>query len=137
MMYHFIREEFTCKCGCGFDTMDYELLNILEEGRTYFQRIYGKVKTVVRGGNRCVKYNEKIQKRYNKNYIPFSSKSKHLQAKAADIKMYFFREEKWVQITPQEVHNFYTKKYPDSKGLGIYKNRNHIDSREEKARWRA
>ena len=33
---NFSREEFACKCGCGFNTADKELVHILEKVRTKF-----------------------------------------------------------------------------------------------------
>lgn len=135
MTYHFTRKEFECKCGCGFDTVDYELINALEASRTYFGMLYGKVKVIVTGGNRCVEHNETIQKKYVKNYVPYSSKSTHMEAKAADHKHYYFEDNEWIQISPKEVYAYYDKKYPTSKGIGLYHNRIHFDSRRNKTRW--
>ena len=35
---HFDRSEFACKCGCGFDTVDYGLIKVLEYIREQFER---------------------------------------------------------------------------------------------------
>ena len=134
-MYHFTRKEFACECGCGFDTIDFELLNILEDSRAYFTEKYGKVKIKITGGNRCIAHNEEIQKKYVKNYIPFSSQSQHKFAKAADHKHYYKKNEDWIQIDPKEVYDYYDKKYTNNAGVGLYHNRVHIDSRNQKARW--
>lgn len=132
---HFSREELACECGCGFDTMDYELILMLEDGRSYFSDIYGKVKVVITSGNRCVAHNEEVQRKYVKNYIPFSSKSQHIFGKAVDHKYYYLKNGDWVQIDSDEIYDYYDKKYPSSTGAGKYKNRTHLDSRKQKARW--
>ena len=136
MVYNFAREEFECECGCGFDTVDYELINDLQSSRIYFSMLYGKVKVVITGGNRCEAHDEEVQKDANPNYIPHSSKSTHKEAKAADHKHYYFKDEEWIQISPKEVYDYYDKKYPKSKGIGLYNNRVHLDSRKQKARWK-
>ena len=52
---HFKREEFACKCGCGQDTVDHSLIEILERVREFF----GKPITIT-SGNRCTTHNKKI-----------------------------------------------------------------------------
>ena len=132
----FTRKEFACECGCGFDAMDFYLINMLEDSRDYFTKKYdAKVKVEITGGNRCKAHNEEVQKKYVKNYVPFSSNSEHLNAKAADHKHYYLKFDKWVQISAQEVYDYYDKHHSVS-GLGIYHNRVHIDSRSHKSRWR-
>ena len=130
------RHEFECRCGCGFDTIDFKTVSILQEYADYLSKKHNtKVKIDVRGGNRCVEHNEFVQKKYNKNYIPYSSKSTHMNAGAADIKYFIYIRGEWKQISPVEVNEYFDKKYPNSLGLGIYDNRNHIDRRSTKARW--
>lgn len=135
MKRNFTREEFTCECGCGFDTVDFELMDMLEDGRSHFTKKYGKVKCEITGPNRCKEHNEVVQKKYVKNYVPFSSKTTHIEAKAADHKYYYWKDIKWVQIEPKEVYDYYDAKYLTSAGVGLYSNRVHLDSRIAKARW--
>jgi len=135
MTIHFTRKESSCECGCGFDVMDYDLVLMLEDGRTHFSSIYGRVKVVSTGWNRCVSHNEEIQKKYVKNYIPFSSRSQHLLGKAIDHKYFYMKNGEWIQIPSDEVYNYYNKKYPNGCGLGKYHNRTHLDSRINKVRW--
>lgn len=133
---NFSRSEFECECGCGFDTVDFELINMLQDSVSYFEKKYNSIISVeITGGDRCVEHNETIQKEYVKNYIPYSSKSTHLEAKAADHKHYYHKDDIKIQIPPLEVYNYYDKKYPTSKGIGLYSNRVHADSRSLKARW--
>ena len=132
---HFTRKEAACQCGCKFDVMDYELILMLEDGRSHFSSIYGKVKIEATGWNRCVTHNEEIQKKYVKNYVPFSSESQHPKGKAIDHKYFYWKDNEWMQIDSDEVYDYYDNKYPKSCGLGKYKNRTHLDSRSYKARW--
>lgn len=122
-MIYFQRKEFECQCGCGFDTVDYELVRILDDVRAYFNK-----PVTITGGNRCYRHNEVIQKKYNPDYVAGSSRSKHLDARAADFTV--------KDTAPQLVYNYLHAKYPDTYGLGLYHNRVHVDSRFEKARWR-
>jgi hypothetical protein len=108
---------------------------MLEDGRSHFSSIYGRVKVVPTGWNRCVAHNEEVQKKYVKNYVPFSSYSQHLHGKAIDHKYFYFKDGDWIQIDSDEVYDYYDKKYPNSAGVGKYKNRTHLDSRNYKARW--
>lgn len=130
------RSEFECECGCGFDTVDFILPTMVQDSVTYFSKKYkSRIIIDITGGNRCVEHNEEVQREAYHNYVPFSSKSTHMDAKAADHKHYYFKNGVKIQIPPIEVYNYYDNKYPDSKGLGLYTNRVHADSRNNKARW--
>lgn len=109
---NFSRSEFACKCGCGFDTVDTELLEILEKVRTHF----GKPVTI-NSACRCENHNESIGGGKN---------SQHKFGRAADIVV--------KGIQPSQVVEFIESAYPDC-GLGIYPTFTHIDSRGIKARW--
>ena len=75
------RKEFACKCGCGFDTIDFMTVTLIQDSVGYFTKKYNsKIKVKITGPNRCKKHNEKIQKKYNPSYIPFSSKSRHISS---------------------------------------------------------
>lgn len=138
---NFTRKEFECKCGCGYYQVEKPLLDFLEGLRAYYNLRYKKVWVKVTGGNRCIKRNEKVQKRYVKDYIPFSSKSTHLPNKkkkgeAADFKIFYIENGKKKQVPPLEIHQLLNYKYPNSYGFGLYRNRNHTDCRKgKKARW--
>lgn len=68
---NFDSAEFRCKCGCGFDTPDKELISKLQRARD----IYAKPMFIT-SGCRCPKH--------NKNVGGVSS-SAHITGKAADI----------------------------------------------------
>lgn len=110
---HFSRKEFACKCGCGFDTVDTRLLEILEGVRQYYD---AQVKIL--SGCRCLEYNVKIGG---------SVQSQHMVARAADF---------IVKDTPATlVQRYLDLTYPDTLGLGSYTTFTHVDSRKGKARW--
>lgn len=119
---YFQRSEFSCKCGCGQDTFDAELLMVLEDLREHFN-----APVINNSGNRCIAYNEKVQLLNDPNYIPFSSESMHLVSKAADIVVRGY--------TSIQVYSYLCSKYPGQYGIGYYKNFTHIDVRPFKARW--
>lgn len=70
-MKHFIRKEFRCKCGCGFDVVDYQLATVLDAIREHF----GEPVSVT-SGCRCYKHNKAIGG---------APSSQHMLGKAADI----------------------------------------------------
>ncbi len=131
------RKEFECECGCKFDTVDFELVNILQDTIQHFTKEYKtRIYCIITGGNRCVQHNEKIQLLYNRDYIPFSSNSQHIYARAADFKLYKNKIKKENQISSVEIYEYLYIKYPNKYGIGWYINRNHLDTRSGQfARW--
>lgn len=110
----FSRKEFTCKCGCGFDSVDIELIGVLQlDIRDFF-----KSPVIVTSGCRCFTHN--MAEGGSRN-------SKHIESKAADIIV--------VNVLPLDVYNRLDDMYPDRFGLGLYGNRIHIDVRAIRARW--
>lgn len=111
---HFNRDEFTCRCGCGFDTVDTDLIRILEVVRQHF---LAPVK--VTSGCRCEAHNASVGG---------SPKSQHVKGRAADIQV------KGKEAI--EVYEFLNKLYPNSLGLGLASNFVHVDTRTHgSARW--
>lgn len=110
---HFQRNEFECSCGCGFATVDVELVEILERLRHY----YG-APIKINSGCRC--------KIYNKS-IGGSPRSRHMEGLAADIDI--------TGVPPHEVQDKLELWYPAKYGIGGYNTFTHIDSRPKKARW--
>jgi hypothetical protein len=72
---HFSRAEFACKCGCGFDAVDVEMLR-----RSELLRDIIKAPITPNCGDRCVKHNDKLPSRG----YPASKTSWHMWAKAID-----------------------------------------------------
>lgn len=68
---NFSRSEFACKCGCGLNTIDENLVDILQHSRTSTGLSY-----IINSGCRCPAYNEKVGGK---------SRSAHVACKAVDI----------------------------------------------------
>lgn len=111
---NFSRSEFACKCGCGFDTVDVELITVLERLRKY-----AGAPIVINSGCRCAKHNKAEGG---------ADGSLHLQGKAADIVV--------KGMKPSGVARVMNEWYPNTYGIGEYSNRVHIDVRVVPARWR-
>ena len=112
---NFSRHEFKCKCTkCEYDTVDGELLIVLEKLRTYFR---GTTVTIG-SGHRCPSHNEAIGGAEN---------SMHLTGKAADIYVEGF--------SPAEVCAYLRTQYVGKFGIGEYEIFTHIDVRHDQARW--
>ncbi len=109
---YFNRSEFSCKCGCGFSTVDVELLRVLELARDYFKK---PVK--INSACRCENHNIKVGGALH---------SKHMLGIAADIVV--------KDIKPQLVYDLLDRHEPNKYGVGNYKTFTHIDVRSGK--WR-
>lgn len=114
MNKYFKRKEFACKCNCGFDAVDAELLGILTWIREWFD-----APVTITSGCRCPEHNKKVGG---------ASASQHKIGKAADFQIKGF--------TPQQVQAELNKQLPKDKyGLGYGKTFTHIDVREKAARF--
>jgi uncharacterized protein YcbK (DUF882 family) len=107
------RKEMACKCGCGQDTFDVELSEVLEDLRKHF-----KARLFINSGNRCIKHNAKVGG---------ADDSYHLRSKSADVS-----NEK---VPPSEVYAYLVEKYPYRYGIGSYDSFTHIDVRTAMKRW--
>lgn len=110
---YFKRSEFSCRCSCGQDTVDAELLHILDTMRAVFD-----TPITINSGNRCFNHNHQIGG---------SPRSQHLLGKAADIKLR--------DVDPQTVYNYLTSTFLNKYGIGNYETFTHIDVRATKSRW--
>jgi uncharacterized protein YcbK (DUF882 family) len=108
---YFQRAEFACKCGCGFDTIDYETLKVLTYIREHFDR-----PVRINSGCRCPDHNLAVGG---------STGSQHLLGRACDITV--------DGIDPQIVYELADQM--EVGGLGEYSNFTHIDTRVGYARW--
>lgn len=103
--------EFACRCGCGFNTVDAELVRILERVRGFFEQ-----PVLVTSGCRCEEYNRKVGGAPN---------SQHVRGRAADIKV--------LNVDPMVVQEYCLQL--GVPGLGQYATFTHVDSRDGHARW--
>jgi uncharacterized protein YcbK (DUF882 family) len=118
------RYEMCCEC-CDFDTVDWELAEILQEVCDHFAAVYHtRVELKITGPNRCKLRNSAVGGAPN---------SQHLYGRAADFKIFHGDE----QVTPREIYDYLDKAYPKRLGVGLYDNRVHLDTREDKARWKS
>lgn len=109
----FLRNEFQCQCGCGFDTVDVELIKIVQGVRDQFG-----LPVTITSGCRCPSHNASVGG---------AQSSQHVLGRAADIQV--------AGVAPQDVQAYLHGRYPDSYGIGSYPTFTHVDSRGSKARW--
>jgi hypothetical protein len=122
------RSEFACRCGCGFDTVDFKLALNLQDAVNHFTFYDGiDVRIAITGPNRCVSHNEEVQFEADPDYVPMSSKSQHLYARAADFKL--FNRATGEQIDPARVADYLSETYAGKYGVGRYLSYTHADTR--------
>lgn len=68
---HFKKSEFTCKCGCGLNNIQLDVVKIADEVREHFGS-----PAIVTSGTRCTKHNTEVGGVAN---------SRHLKGKAIDM----------------------------------------------------
>ena len=110
---NFSRKEFACRCGCGFDTVDYMLIYVLE-----FLRFYYKARIFINCGCRCKSHNKKVGG---------VKDSQHLIGRAGDIVV--------EGVSPQDLYLFLCDAFPGQYAIGLYKTFVHFDTRSSIARW--
>ena len=120
------RHEFACKCGCGFDTVDAELIQALQDCVDHFSAIdLVDIRINITGPNRCAKHNEAVGGSIN---------SQHIYGRAADFKL--FNRATGVQVDQDRVADYLDSEYAGLCGVGRYSNRTHFDTRSiGPARW--
>lgn len=110
---NFYRDEFACRCGCGFDTVDIALVQYAQQIRTHFDRAV----TII-SGCRCP--------HHNAGTPDAADASSHMVARAADLV---------VESVPAYLVQEYAEQIAVP-GIGKYENSTHIDSRSGSiARW--
>lgn len=112
---NFSRREFKCQCNdCNYDTVDSELISVLEDIRQHF----GEPVTI-NSGNRCPAHNRSVGG---------GASSQHLYGRAADIVV--------ENIDPDSVALYLKMLYAGKYGIGTYSSFTHIDTRSNgPARW--
>ena len=123
---HIKQYEYSCRCGCDAIYIDNTLLYILQ-----FLRLYYDKPLTITSGNRCVEHNatipgsvsgsSHIPREYTKGLAPYG--------KAVDFKI--------KDVNPKDIYNLLDDLFPNSLGLGLYSNRNHLDTRSTRHRWEA
>jgi uncharacterized protein YcbK (DUF882 family) len=104
---NFKRSEFTCKCGCGRNTVDVRLAQLIQIIRNEIGEPVN-----INSGYRCESYNASIGGAKN---------SQHTHGKAADITA--------AGHTPEQIYKIASVALDGNGGLGIYDTWVHIDVR--------
>lgn len=127
------RSEFACKCGCGMDTIDYQLVEMLQQCADWFmdredESMVERISIIINSGNRCAMHN--ISEGGGK-------KSQHLFGRAADFRMqYVMKDGSREPVDDNEVADYLQSKYIGLFGIGRYNGRTHFDTRSgPSARW--
>ena len=111
---HFRESEFRCRC-CGNlppGGVPQSLLDVLEDVRTHFDS-----PTVINSGYRCQHHNANVGGAPN---------SQHITGRAADIAVR--------DVPASEVYAYLDPKHTG--GLGRYNTFTHVDTRDQRTRWR-
>jgi uncharacterized protein YcbK (DUF882 family) len=112
------RHEVACKCGCGKDTIDYELVEIVQSLVDWFQNQSGaQMFLKINSGNRCERHNAAERG---------EPKSLHLQGRALD---FYLVQKGGLVISPPAVSSWLAAKYPNKYGIGWYNGFTHFDTR--------
>ena len=112
---NFTRDEFACKCGCGFDDVDPKLIVALQKLRDIIA-----APIHVNSGCRC--------RKHNAAQPGHSPRSQHLLGRAADVVVHGLSPAMVAGIA-EAVPEF------DNGGIGIYGTFTHLDVRGVRARW--
>lgn len=128
------RHEFACKCGCGFDIVDHDLVRVLQSTADWFytssdRQKVARIEIIINSGCRCPEH--------NKNEGG-SKNSRHMKGNAADFKLnYVGPDGKKKQIDPNKIAGYLDRKFPNQYGVGWYNGRTHFDASTGAARrWR-
>jgi len=108
------RYELKCRCGCGFDTLDWETLEVLQECCDHFARWlkHPRVHLTITSAARCEEHNKAVGG---------SPTSQHLLGRAVDFRIR--------GVSPMFVYDHLTNKYPEKYGIGCYETFVHLDTK--------
>jgi hypothetical protein len=137
---NFTEKEATCKCGkCKFIRPAESSIVFIQMLRSFLAAHYeieeNEIRIVPTSWVRCPTWNKheggSVESRHQYIY----------HADAIDFKCYVVSGESqygvphWNKIDPVYIHDLLDSIFPNSMGLGLYHNRNHVDCRSKKARW--
>lgn len=120
---NFWRHEFQCRCQCGFDSMDWQTVEIVQKACDHYANKFGvpRVVCIVTSAARCLVHNKAVGS---------TDASQHPLGRALDIRI--------LGVTPKELYDYFCAEYPDRFGFGLYTRLNfvHVDTRSgPPARW--
>lgn len=102
---NFSRSEYACKCGCGFDTVDYQLVMFHQRIRDHFES-----PVTITSGCRCGEHNARVGGAHD---------SQHTKGRAGDITV--------DGIDPYDVADYAI--FTGVPGVGDYDDFTHTDTR--------
>lgn len=109
---YFTDSEVACKCGCGFNVIDPEVLKIADEVREHVG-----YPIVPSSACRCDEHNKAVGG---------AKTSQHVEGRAMDLPV----------KDPWGVYSWLCARYPDRYGFGVYNTFVHVDCRYNgPARW--
>lgn len=110
---YFNRKEFSCSCGCGFDAVDVDLLEMITKVREKFGAV------IVHCACRCKKKNDEVGSK---------DTSQHLRGKAIDFHV--------KGIVNDKIAYWIDEQLGETGGVGIYDWGVHLDLADKgKRRW--
>jgi uncharacterized protein YcbK (DUF882 family) len=115
------RYEVACKCGCGYDTIDVEAVEVVQAVCDGFARQRGLDRVVlhISSAARCPSWNR---------IVGGEDESLHLEARALDFTV--------SGVKPADVYAALVAAFPDRYGIGSYASFTHLDTRGgPAARW--
>lgn len=121
------RYEVACKCGCGYDTIDVETVEVVQAVCDGFARQRGLDRVVlnISSGARCPLYNRKP---VSLGGPGSNDRSQHIKGRAVDFTI--------DGIKPADVYAALVAAFPDRYGIGSYEDFTHLDTRGgPAARW--
>jgi len=118
---NYSRYEFACKDNCGFDSIDFETLTILQKVHDYLEEKTGQIISgKVNSGSRCVAHNSSED-------VQGSDRSQHLFSRGVDIK---FKIKATGKAVPPKLVYQVIELFLDGKGgLAEYETFTHFDTR--------
>lgn len=118
------REEVACKCRCGFDSIDFKVVEVVQDCCDHFaEMLKSRVILTITSACRCKAHNSTVGGK---------QKSQHVLGRAMDIQL---RLKGGQAISPADVSEYIQSKNPHSLGVGTYATFTHVDSRGARARW--
>ena len=108
------RHELACKCDCGFDTLDWETLTVLQECCDDMAKWLKqpRVYLTITSAARCEDHN---------TAVGGSPNSQHLFGRAVDFRIR--------GISPEFIYEHLNSKYPEKYAIGNYNTFTHLDTR--------
>lgn len=118
---------YSCGCGCGLRSFSINTLRVMHDALEYFEEVYMRGLTpFVNSACRCRDHNEVVQKEADEDYVPFSSKSRHMpdEEGVCDAVDWGIKE-----VPPYQLYNYLHDMYPSCLGIIKYSWGVHLDTR--------